>query len=127
MTDVTMEGAMSEPVTQFPNLLVHDIKAFAPAGVAFWQTEETILAGMKEFAEGWFERRRIGTHAALEAAKLISQAATPLDALREYQDWLGGAFARVLEDGMAFQQQLTKANARIASRQTQTESGGPSI
>ncbi len=116
---------MSEPVTLFPNMLVHDIKAFAPAGVAFWRTEETILAGMNEFSEGWFERRRLGTRAALEAAQRIGQAATPLDALREYQDWLSGAMARMLEDGLAFQQQFTKANARIASRQSQAETPSP--
>lgn len=112
---------MSEPATFFPSSLVTDAKAFAPAGVAFWQTEETILAGMKEFSEGWFERRRVGTHAALEAAKRIGEATTPLDALHEYQDWLTGAMARVLEDGLAFQHQFTKANVKIASHLPRTE------
>ncbi|MFC0239937.1 hypothetical protein [Rhodopseudomonas telluris] len=108
-------------MTLFPNLLTSGAKSYAPAGITFWENEETILAGMKEFAEGWFERRRVGTHAALETAKRISQAATPLDALREYQDWFSGAMARVLEDGLAFQQQFTKANARIASHVPQAE------
>lgn len=112
---------MSDPVTLFPNLLTSSAKSYAPAGITFWENEETILANMKEFAEGWFERRRVGTHAALETAKRISQAATPLDALREYQDWFSGAMARVLEDGLAFQQQFTKANARIASHLPQPE------
>ena len=117
---------MSEPVTFFPTLLAQDAKIFAPAGVAFWQTEETILAGMKEVAAGWFERRRVVTHAALEAAMRIGHSSTPLDAVHEYQDWLSGAMARVLEDGLALQQQFTKANAKIASRQSQGESTSPS-
>lgn len=116
---------MSDPVTLFPNISAPNSKIFAPAGVTFWQTEETILAGMKEFAEGWFERRRTGTHAAVETARRIGQAATPLDALREYQDWFAGALARVLEDGLAFQQQFTKANARIASRLPETAPASP--
>ncbi|ABD06404.1 conserved hypothetical protein [Rhodopseudomonas palustris HaA2] len=104
---------MSDPVTLFPNLLPA-ARTYGPVGVKFWEGEEAILAGMKEFADGWFERRRIGTHAALETARRMSEAATPLDAVREYQDWLSGAAARVLEDGIACQQQFLKANARLA-------------
>ncbi|WP_322516188.1 hypothetical protein SR870_00970 [Rhodopseudomonas palustris] len=105
---------MSDPVTLFPNLLQPAARSYAPVGVKFWESEEAILAGMKEFSDGWFERRRIGTHAALETARRMGEAATPLDAFREYQDWLSGAMARVLEDGMACQQQFMKANARLA-------------
>ncbi|MBB1091690.1 hypothetical protein HUU61_10345 [Rhodopseudomonas palustris] len=106
---------MSDPVTLLlPNLLQPAAGTYAPVGVKFWENEETVLAGMKEFAEGWFERRRIGTHAALETARRMGEAATPLDSIREYQDWFGGAMARLLEDGIAFQQQVMKANARLA-------------
>jgi hypothetical protein len=109
---------MNDPVTLFPNLLQPAAKTYAPVGIKFWESEETVLNSMKEFADGWFERRRIGTQAALEAARRMGEAATPLDAFREYQDWLGGAMARLLEDGMACQQQFLKANARLAPHLT---------
>ncbi|NEW86010.1 MULTISPECIES: hypothetical protein [Rhodopseudomonas] len=105
---------MTDPVTLFPNLLQPAAKTYAPVGIKFWESEATVLDNMKEFADGWFERRRIGTRAALETARRMGEAATPLDAFREYQDWLGGAMARVLEDGMAWQQQFMKTNARLA-------------
>ncbi|MBI5132403.1 MAG: hypothetical protein HZA66_23430 [Rhodopseudomonas palustris] len=115
---------MSDPVTLFPNLMPA-ARSYAPVGVKFWEGEETILAGMKEFADGWFERRRIGTHAALETARRIGEAATPIDVVREYQDWLAGAASRLLEDGMAFQQQVMKANARLAPHLPHAEKADP--
>ncbi|PZA13373.1 hypothetical protein DNX69_03090 [Rhodopseudomonas palustris] len=105
---------MTDPVTLFPNLMQPAAKTYAPMGIKFWESEETVLDNMKEFADGWFERRRIGTRAALETARRIGEATSPLDAFREYQDWLGGAMARMLEDGMAFQQQFMKTNAKLA-------------
>jgi hypothetical protein len=106
---------MTEPVMLFPNVLQPAIalKAYAPMGVKFWQSEETVLDGMREFADGWFARRHTGTRAALEAARRMGEAATPLDALREYQDWLAGAMSRLLEDGMACQQQVLKAGTNL--------------
>ncbi|MGX7744899.1 hypothetical protein [Rhodopseudomonas parapalustris] len=105
---------MTDPVTLFPNLMQPAAKTYAPMGIKFWESEETVLDNMKEFADGWFERRRIGTRAALETARRIGEASSPLDAFREYQDWLGGAMARLLEDSMAFQQQFMKTNAKLA-------------
>jgi len=105
---------MNDPVTMFPNLLQPAAKTYAPVGIKFWEGEETVLSTMKEFADGWFERRRIGTQAALETARRMGEAATPLDAFREYQDWFGGAMARLLEDGMACQQQFMRVNAKLA-------------
>jgi hypothetical protein len=115
---------MSDPVTLFPNLMPA-ARTYAPVGVKFWEGEETILAGMKEFADEWFERRRIGTHAALEAARRMGEAATPVDVVREYQDWLAGAASRLLEDGMAFQQQFMKANARLAQHLPHVDKAEP--
>jgi hypothetical protein len=102
---------MNDTVTLFPNVLQQtaSLKTYAPLGVKFWQNEQTVLDRMQEFAEGWFARRHVGTTAALEAAKRIGEAATPLDAMREYQDWLGGAIGRLVEDGMAYQQHALKA------------------
>jgi hypothetical protein len=60
---------------------------------------------MQAFANGWFERRHLGTHAALEAADRMCRAETPVDLAREYQAWIAGAFKRLADDGMACQQQ----------------------
>ena len=111
---------MTDPVTLFPNLMPA-AKTYAPMGIKFWESEETVLDNMKEFADGWFERRRIGTRAALETARRIGEATTPLDAFREYQDWLGGAMARMLEDSMAWQRQFMKTNAKLAPHPAQHE------
>lgn len=120
---------MADPVSLFPNLLQPATKTYAPMGIKFWEGEATVLDNMKEFADGWFERRRIGTRAALEAARRIGEATTPLDAFREYQDWLSGAAARLLEDGMAWQHQFMKANAKLAphlqKQEAPTESSAP--
>ncbi|NEW94005.1 hypothetical protein [Rhodopseudomonas sp. BR0M22] len=112
---------MTDPVTLFPDLIQPAAKTYAPMGIKFWESEETVLDNMKEFADGWFERRRIGTRAALETARRIGEASSPFDAFREYQDWLGGAMARLLEDGMAFQQQFMKTNAKLAPHPPQRE------
>jgi len=89
------------------------LKTYAPVGVKFWENEENILDRMKEFADGWFVRRHAGTQAALATAKRMGEAVTPLDAMREYQDWLNGALARVLEDGLAFQQQVMRVGSEL--------------
>jgi len=109
---------MSERVTSFPNMLQPSValKTYAPVSVRFWETEVNMLGGMKEFADGWFARRQTGTEAALGAAKRIGEAATPLDALREYQDWANGAFARLMEDGLAFQQQIFRVGSEIGAQ-----------
>jgi hypothetical protein len=106
---------MTDPVMLFPNVLQPAVafKTYAPVGVKFWESEEAVLNGMKDFADGWFARRRTGTQAALEAARRMGEAATPLDALQNYQEWFGGAISRLLEDGMACQQQLLKASAHL--------------
>ena len=109
---------MSERVTSFPNMLQPTValKTYAPVSMKFWESEESVLNGMKEFADGWFVRRHTGTQAALGAAKRMGEAATPLDALREYQDWFNGALARLMEDGLAFQQQVMRAGSEFGSQ-----------
>ncbi|WP_022722169.1 hypothetical protein [Rhodopseudomonas sp. B29] len=107
---------MNDPVTLFPNLLQPTAKSYAPLGVTFWQGEESLLGSMKEYAEGWFERRKAGTEAALQLARRMGEAATPLDVWREYQDWAASASARLLEDVIAYQQQFMKANARFTGK-----------
>lgn len=78
----------------------------------FWESQEKILDAMQTFSDGWFERRYTGTDAALESAKRMCKAETPVDLLREYQDWVSGAFQRVMADGLACQRQfMTVADA----------------
>lgn len=73
---------------------------------AFWENQDKILDAMQTFADGWFERRHAGTHAALEAAQRMCKAGTPVDLVREYQEWANGALQRVMADGLACQQQF---------------------
>jgi Phasin protein len=109
---------MSDSVTLFPNILQPEtaLKAYVPIGVKFWESQETALDGLKEFADGWFARRRKNTQAALEAAKHIGEAATPADVFREYQNWLTRAMELLAEDGRAYQQQVLKAGADLSAR-----------
>jgi hypothetical protein len=79
----------------------------------FWESQDKILDNMQTFANGWFERRHAGTRAALEAAERICKAETPVDLLREYQEWASDAFQRVVADGLACQQQSMKIVAAL--------------
>jgi hypothetical protein len=108
---------MSDNVTLFPNILqpATTLKAYAPIGVKFWESQETALDDLRAFADGWFARRHKTTQAALEAAKHIGDAATASDILREYQNWLTRAMELLAEDGKAYQQQVLKAGANLTA------------
>ncbi|MGA2942168.1 MAG: hypothetical protein ABSE50_09060 [Xanthobacteraceae bacterium] len=108
---------MSDNVTLFPNILQPDVvlKTYAPISVRFWESQETALAGLREFADGWFGRRHKSTQAALEAAKRIGDAATSSDILQEYQNWLTRAMELVAEDAKAYQQQVLRAGAHLSA------------
>jgi phasin protein len=109
---------MSDNVMLFPNILqpATALKAYAPMGIKFWENQEAALEGLKEFADGWFARRRKSTQAALEAAKHIGEAASPSDVFREYQNWFTRAMELLAEDGKAYQQQVLKAGANLSAR-----------
>jgi hypothetical protein len=77
------------------------LKVYAPIGLKFWENQEIALENFKEFAGGWFAWRQKNAQAALEATKNIGSAATPYDALREYQNWLSRAMELLAEDGRA--------------------------
>ncbi len=72
----------------------------------FWESQDKLLDNMQSLANGWFERRHAGTHAALEAAERICKAGNPADVMREYQAWATGASQRLMADGLACQQQM---------------------
>jgi hypothetical protein len=90
-------------------------RMFLPAAISdtlrenarrFWENQDKILDSMENFANGWFERRHVGTRAALEAAQRMCKAQTPADLLHEYQNWASGTFERVMTDWSACQQQF---------------------
>jgi hypothetical protein len=109
---------MTDNVTLVPNILqsAAALKAFAPMGIKFWENQETALAGLREFADGWFARRHKGMQAALEAAKHIGDAQTPSDVLREYQNWLAREAELIAEDGKAYQQEMLRAGSNLSAR-----------
>ena len=109
---------MTDNVTLVPNILqpTATLKAFAPMGIKFWENQETALAGLREFADGWFARRHQGMQAALEAAKHIGDAQTPSDVLREYQNWLTREAQLIAEDGKAYQQGVLRAGTHLSAR-----------
>jgi hypothetical protein len=81
---------------------------------SFWENQDKILDAMQTFADGWFERRHAGTHAALEAAQRMCKAEAPVDLVREYQDWASGALQRVMADGLACQQEYMAVIGAVA-------------
>ncbi|ABD88229.1 hypothetical protein [Rhodopseudomonas palustris] len=130
----------SDSVVLFPQILqpAAALKTIAPVSVKFWESQEVVLSGIKQYSDGWLARRQQGTREAIEAAKRMGEAATPVDALREYQDWLNGAVRRLIEDGTDFQRHVLSAGtqataglsaevetaAKSASRAYQEQSNG---
>jgi hypothetical protein len=114
---------MSDNGTSIPNILqpVAALKAYAPIGVKFWESQETALKDLKDFADGWFARRQKGMHAALEAAQHIGDAESPSDMFREYQSWLTREMELLAEDGKACQQQVLRAGAHVRAQQEEQQ------
>ena len=81
---------------------------FQRGSQTFWQHQNELLNIMESFANSWFERRRVGVQAALEAADRMCQAATPQACLGECQKWATGAFERVMADSVACQSEFGK-------------------
>ena len=113
---------MTDSVMLFPNVLqpTAALKTYAPLGIRFWENQQAALDSIKEFADGWFARRQSGAQATLDAAKRISEAATPEDMHREYQDWLKAATNRMFAEGEAFQQHFTKAGTQLSAQFSST-------
>jgi hypothetical protein len=108
---------MADSVTLFPNMIQPTVavKTYASIGIKFWENQQEALNSIKEFSDSWFARRQSGAQATLEAAKRISEAVTSEDMQREYQDWLKAATDRMMAEGEAFQQQITKAGAHLSA------------
>ena len=72
----------------------------------FWENQDKVLDQMQALENGWFERRRTGTHSARDAAERMCGTETFVDLVQAYQDWARGAFERVMADGLSWQQHL---------------------
>ena len=85
----------------------------------FWENQEKILTGVQEHADGWFERRRVGTQAAREAAHRMCGTEPGTDMfsnlLQTYQDWTRGAFERLMADTLSWQKQIMAVTANAAA------------
>ena len=90
----------------------------------FWTTQDRLLYIMENFADGWFERRHVGSHAALDAAQRMCNARTGVDLARESQEWVSGAFQRLMADGSACQQ-FVGAFAGVLSDKQENNSQQP--
>ena len=64
----------------------------------FWENQGRVLDSMQALTNGWFERRRTGTHSAREAAERMCGTKTYFDLMQEYQAWASGAFERIMAD-----------------------------
>ena len=81
----------------------------------FWENQEKVLDSMQALANAWFERRHSGAHKAGEAAERMCGTETFADLMQVYQDWAGGAFERIMADGLSCQQQIMAAAGALAS------------
>jgi hypothetical protein len=81
----------------------------------FWENQEKVLDSMQALTNAWFERRHIGTHKAREAAERMCRTETFADLIQAYQDWVGGAFERIMADGLSCQQQIMAVSDALAS------------
>ena len=101
-------------------MMVPDSAALQGNVRSFLDIQDKLLGAMENLANSWFERRHVGTHAALEAAQRMCKAQTPVDLVREYQEWVGGAFQRVMADGVACQEFVGALAGPLSSKQEPT-------
>jgi hypothetical protein len=81
----------------------------------FWENQDKILDQMQALQNGWFERRRTGTHSARDAAERMCETETFVDLVQAYQDWARKAFERVMADGLSWQQHLMAVTGAFGS------------
>ena len=81
----------------------------------FWESQEKVLDSIQALANGWFDRRRTGTHTARETAERMCGTETFVDLMQIYQNWASGAFERMMADGLSCQQQIMAVTGALAS------------
>lgn len=81
----------------------------------FWEGQSELLDHMQDLASGWFDRRHVGTRAALSAVQKACTAKGPVDVAACYQDWVAGAASRILDDQVAYQRFVHVVISSLAS------------
>ena len=81
----------------------------------FWENQEKVLDSMQALTNAWFERRHTGAHKARVAAERMCETQTFVDLIQAYQDWAGGAFERIMADGLTCQQQIMAITGALGS------------
>jgi hypothetical protein len=97
-----------------PSVFAPTRDAMRQAAARFWSGQEHVLDAIDDYTNTWLERRRSGVHEALVAAQQIADAATPAEALHEYQRWAIGAMERLVHDGLACQKHWLSVGALMA-------------
>lgn len=112
------DGATAAAEASIGKSLEGVVAAMSRSSTQFWNGQDKILDSMQEFANGWFERRNEGAHAAMDSALRMCRARNPAEAMTEYQAWARGALERTLADAMAVQQQMMKITGAAAEQAT---------
>src|SRR5215813_13503766 len=108
----------TEPWTAMQKMFLPTSVVLAPLrenACRFWESQEKVLDRMQALANGWFERRHAGTHKAREAAERMCGTESFVDLIQAYQNWAGGAFERIVADGLSCQQQIMAVTGTLAS------------
>jgi hypothetical protein len=116
-----VEGVMD----QNPVAAIADPTQAAAKACEFWRGQDRVLDCMRAFTLGWFERRHVGTLAALESAQRMWLAPTPVDAAREYQAWASGSLQRIAQDAVALQRELMDIGEALTDASHQALLAGP--
>lgn len=81
----------------------------------FWEGQSKVLDSMQKFSTGWFDRRHVGTRAALETSLRACESRNAIDMFACYQEWAAGAASRILDDQIAYQKLVHTAVSSMAS------------
>ena len=109
---------MTEQLAAVQKMVLPNSAISAPLrenALRFWENQDKLLDSMQALANSWFERRHTGAHKAREAAERMCGTATFVDLIQAYQDWAGGAFERIVADGLSCQQQIMAVTGALAS------------
>jgi Phasin protein len=98
---------------EMPEMWNSNVDAMKTSVCSFWEGQTKLLDNMQEFTLGWFDRRHQGTQAALSATQKMCQARNPIEAMACYQEWVTGAAARMIDDGVAYQKLMSSAASNI--------------
>ncbi|MGZ5809809.1 MAG: phasin family protein [Xanthobacteraceae bacterium] len=82
----------------------------------FWKNQGKILESMNELSQSWFERRRTATQTAVDVARGIGEAKSPVDLFQEYQKWMMSSADRMMADSFACQKHLMNVAEVVAAQ-----------